>query len=66
MHLNVNGKVSEYQPGISIAELLRQLDLVHIRLAVELNEEIIPQSSHAQQCLFEGDSVEIVRAVGGG
>lgn len=50
----------------SIIDLLTALDLLGKRLAVELNEEIIPKSRHAATFLQANDQVEIVHAIGGG
>jgi sulfur carrier protein len=36
------------------------------RVAVELNEEIVPRSQHQVQQLQPGDRAEIVCAIGGG
>jgi len=36
------------------------------RFAVEVNEELIPRSLHADRRLVEGDRVEVVHAIGGG
>jgi sulfur carrier protein len=36
------------------------------RVAVELNQEIVPRSRHASQSLADGDRLEIVHAIGGG
>ena len=62
----LNGERRPLAPATHIARLLEQLDLSGQRLAVEVNEHIVPRSQHAQQLLNDGDRVEIVRAVGGG
>jgi sulfur carrier protein len=36
------------------------------RLAVEVNQEIVPRSTYAAHRLRTGDRVEIVHAIGGG
>ena len=36
------------------------------KIAVELNGEIVPRSAYAARGIKDGDSVEIVQAVGGG
>jgi sulfur carrier protein len=33
---------------------------------VEVNREIVPKSEHARREIREGDSIEIVHALGGG
>ena len=50
----------------TIAELVRELDLVPEKVAVERNGEIVPRSTLAEAPLAEGDKLEIVHFVGGG
>jgi sulfur carrier protein len=66
MQITLNGATHQLEEGQSVAELLEQLQLVGKRLAVEVNEEIIPKSRHTIQQLQSGDRVEIVHAIGGG
>ena len=46
--------------------LLEELGLMEQRLALEINEEIIPRSVLSQYMLQADDRVEIIHAVGGG
>lgn len=66
MHITLNGEAHPLPQALSVAELLNSLQLAGKRLAVEVNEEIIPKSRHADYSLQEGDRVEIVHAIGGG
>lgn len=50
----------------TIAELVRELDLVPEKVAVECNGAIVPRSTLAEAPLAEGDVLEIVHFVGGG
>ncbi len=52
--------------GKSISEILAELGYSDRRVAVELNMEIVPKSEYDGTVLKDGDSVEIVRFVGGG
>jgi sulfur carrier protein len=36
------------------------------RVAVEVNQEIVPRSRHAERQLNDSDRVEVVFAIGGG
>ena len=54
------------EPATTLAALVASLDLGGRRMAVEINEEVIPRSEYADLVLDEGDRVEIVHAVGGG
>lgn len=66
MQIILNGEAHLLPASQSVAELLDALQLAGKRLAVEVNEEIIPKSRHTSHCLTEGDRVEIVHAIGGG
>jgi sulfur carrier protein len=66
MEISVNGEKRSFPAALSVAELLRGMDLEGKRLAVEKNGEIVPKSAHAVAQLAEGDCIEIVVAVGGG
>ena len=65
MQLRVNDEPLEFR-GATVAELVAQLGIEGQRLAVEVNEEIIPRGEHDHYRLREGDVVEIIHAVGGG
>ena len=64
--VTVNGAATQLPDGSSIAVLVEQLQLAGRRIAVEVNEEIVPKSAHAQTPLRDGDRVEVVHAIGGG
>lgn len=64
--LQVNGRAHSVQSPITAAQLIEQLRLEGKRVALERNGEIIPKSHFHQQTLEDGDTVEIVVAVGGG
>ncbi len=66
MQIVVNGKEMQLTESVSIAQLLQQLELENRRLAVEVNQAIVPRSQHASHQLQTGDKVEIVHAIGGG
>jgi len=65
MQVTVNGEQKVLDSDCTVADLLANLALVG-RLAVEVNEEIIPRSQHPQHRLHPHDRIEIVRAIGGG
>lgn len=66
MFVQVNGEAMELPSGATIAVLIDRLTLAGKRLAVEVNEDIVPRSQHVQFTLNEGDRVEVVHAIGGG
>ncbi len=62
----INGERQVVAAGVTLAGLLVDLGLEGKRLAVELNDEIVPRSQHSSWCINSGDRVEIVQAIGGG
>ena len=66
MQIILNGQTRMLEPGATLAALVAHLELGGRRMAVEINEEVIPRSEYAEFVLGEGDRVEIVHAVGGG
>ena len=66
MQIMLNGGPHIVADGATIASLVEQLDLAGKRLAVEVNEEVVPRSRHGEHALESGDQVEIVHAIGGG
>lgn len=65
MNLTVNGEPLVFT-GHTLADLLAQLELTGRRIAVEVNQDIVPKGEHATHVLRENDRVEIVHAIGGG
>ncbi len=65
MQILLNGDPYELNSECTIAELLGQLRLDG-QLAVEINREIVPRSELNSRRLQPNDTVEIVRAIGGG
>ena len=66
MQIVLNGEGREARDGLTVAALLDELALEGKRLAVEVNEDVIPRSEHPAHALRDGDRVEIVHAIGGG
>ena len=66
MRIVLNGEARALEPGTTLAALVASLDLGAKRMAVEVNEEVIPRSEYADYVFGDGDRVEIVHAVGGG
>ena len=62
----LNGENKIIDSDTTIERLLLSLSLENKRLAVEINQEIIPRSLFNNHILKELDQVEIVQAIGGG
>ena len=66
MEITLNGEARTVEPGLTVAELIAELELQPKFLAVERNLHVVPQSQHAGCRLAPGDRIEIVTLVGGG
>jgi len=66
MQVQVNGKAMDLPAGATVTLLVEKMALAGKRLAVEVNEDIVPRSQHAEFALNNGDRVEVVHAIGGG
>ena len=64
--LTVNGEAHQFERALNCHELIEHLNLAGKRIAIERNGEIVPRSRHADEMLADGDTLEIVVAVGGG
>ncbi|MNO76772.1 Sulfur carrier protein ThiS [compost metagenome] len=66
MRIQLNGEAYELPDGQTVTNLLERLELTGRRVAVELNQDIVPRSQHSATALRDGDQVEVVHAIGGG
>ncbi len=66
MQVIVNGDPETLDSATSVAGLLARRRLEPIRVAVEINEELVPRRAFAETMIREGDRIEIVTFVGGG
>ncbi len=64
--VRVNGEHRCITGGISIAEMLNELGLDPLRVAVERNLNVVPRASLAEVPVEDGDDFEVVHFVGGG
>ncbi len=66
MQIYLNGEQQQVPDNISMAALIESLGLSGKRIAVEVNEELVPRSTYSDHKLKPQDIVEIVHAIGGG
>ena len=66
MNILLNGEPREEPAELTVAQLLARLEMPRRGIAVELNQQVVPRSRHAEQKLRDGDRIEIVSLVGGG
>ncbi len=66
MRIVVNGQPMEVREGLTIADLLGELQIRRESTAIALNREVATRSSYAARVLRDGDRVEIVHPMAGG
>jgi sulfur carrier protein len=66
MQMQVNGEQRSVPAGLTVAGLLKELDIRPDRVAVELNLTILDRSEFDRRSLQEGDRIEIISFIGGG
>ena len=62
----LNGESYQIESEVTLETLLMKLSLAGKRIAVEVNQSIVPRSRYAEVVIQPEDNVEIVNAVGGG
>jgi sulfur carrier protein len=66
MNIIVNGDPRDVPDTMPMADLVEALGLTGQRIAVEVNEQLVPRSTFDSHRLAPGDRIEIIQAVGGG
>lgn len=66
MKIIVNGQTMTVSENLTAIELLEELGMAGKKLALEINEEIIPRSSFTDHKINKADKIEIIHAIGGG
>ena len=66
LDLTINGERRTLSNSLTVTELLQQFGYDPTRVAVEINENLIPRPELSLHRLSAGDVVEIVTLVGGG
>ena len=66
IQVTLNGRELELNEAISLADYLEEKGLAGRRLAVAHNGDVIPRDDYGNVTIDDGDTLEIVRPVGGG
>jgi sulfur carrier protein len=66
MHITVNGRSLEVEPGQTLLGLLVSMNLDPSVVVAELNHCIVPGETFASTSLNAGDRLELLSFVGGG
>ncbi len=66
MNIILNGSSREVPDNLTAGGLIFELGLTNTRLALEVNQQIVPRSTFETHHIKPDDKVEIVQAIGGG
>ena len=66
MKIVLNGDAKHLDSALTLQQLLDQLQIPAGRVACEVNLKIIKRGFYPGTLLQEGDTVEIIQAIGGG
>jgi sulfur carrier protein len=66
MRITLNGDARELDGQMTLASLLEQLKIPSGRVACEVNLKIIKRAFYEETRINEGDTIEIIQAIGGG
>jgi len=66
MQIVINGELITISEKLTAQQLLQELGIAEQKLALEINEEIVPRSTLTEHIIQPGDKVEIIHAIGGG
>lgn len=66
MNITVNGELRDVTPDTTVVALIETLRLKPALTAVQLNEVILNKNDLSTTLLSDGDTVELIRIVGGG
>ena len=66
MQIELNGEITRVSGPLKVRALLERFELTRRRVAVAINQEVVPRSRFDSHEIHEGDRVEVIHAVGGG
>ncbi|MEI7256905.1 sulfur carrier protein ThiS [Dickeya dadantii] len=66
MKIRLNDDVIELQDGLTVAQLLGQLERLQPGTALAINQTIIPRDAWTQHALRDGDDILLFQAIAGG
>jgi sulfur carrier protein len=66
MEIQLNGKIRKVQDSTTVRQLLDELKLQPLRVAVQVNLDIIKRDRYEDVVLQPGDKVEVLTFMAGG
>ena len=64
--IKINGKLTRIQYNITLNDYVKKLKVPLIKVAIELNQEIVNKKHLSKIKIKENDKIEIVHFIGGG
>jgi len=64
--IRVNDEPADYDPGMTVAEVLRKCGYATAMVAVWIDDEIVPRGAHDTAIVRDGADIKIVLMVAGG
>lgn len=62
----VNGEIFKLENPVTVKDFLTSQGYDFTKVAVERNADIIPKATFSETLLYDEDTIEVVRFVGGG
>jgi sulfur carrier protein len=66
MRVIINGQEMNIKEGMTVLELLRELDIEEKTMAAAINMEVVKKELWDKEVIKDGDKVEFLHFVGGG
>lgn len=66
MEIRLNGKTREVAEGMTVSQLLDELKLQALRVAVQVNMDIVKRERYGEVVLQSGDTIEVLTFMSGG
>ncbi len=66
MQITINGKPEEIPAGVTIHELIERKQISSLHIVIEYNKKIAKRDTWSDTVLSDGDTLEILKFVGGG
>ena len=64
--IQLNGKKLKIHTNLSVKDLLKKYRLNEDKIAIELNDTILPKQQYKKKKIKNNDKIEIVQFIGGG
>jgi len=66
MRIMLNGAPEDLDKSLTILELMKEKGIEPEMTAVAVNSTVVPRGKLGEKVVVEGDSIEVIEAVGGG